>query len=62
MSEFGQIELLTLVHSGLSKGLSELVGLLGKTLSEQGVEEHIYGPVLSSLIGPMALGVVVFQP
>ena len=62
VSEFERIEILSLLHTGLVPAIKDLKSLLAETLPEQGYEEHIYGPVLSSCIGPLALGVVVFQP
>ena len=59
VSEFDQPAHLSIVHTGLSSGGAEL----GRALHEQSpalaYTEHIYGPVLSSLIGPVGFGVAV---
>lgn len=60
VSEFDSVSDLAVLHTGLGSGGTKLKALLGEQLPEQPFEEHIYGPVLSSLIGPVALGVVVF--
>lgn len=59
VSEFGQVQDLALVHTGLGSGGSELATMLQEQLPQQTYTEHIYGPVLASFVGPVALGVVV---
>ncbi len=61
VTEFQDIEHLSVVHSGLGPGIEGISSLLAEDLSGQEFEEHIYGPVLSSYIGTLALGVVIFE-
>jgi len=61
ISEFDDLEELVILHSGLSGGLNEMRACLGECLPERLFEEHCYGPVLATRIGPNALGVVAFE-
>jgi len=57
VAEFQQTEELVIVHSGLMTDVHPLRDHLIETYGT--VEEHIYGPALTSVIGPKAVGVVV---
>ncbi|MEA3408014.1 MAG: DegV family protein [Chloroflexota bacterium] len=61
VTEFQDMEYLSIVHTGLGPGIKGISSLLAEDLPEQDFAEHIYGPVLSSYIGPLALGVVIFE-
>ena len=61
VTEFQDIEHLSVVHTGLGPGIEGISSLLAEDLPDQDFEEHIYGPVLSSYIGALALGVVIFE-
>jgi fatty acid-binding protein DegV len=61
VTEFQDIEYLSVVHTGLGPGIKGISSLLGEDLPDQDFEEHIYGPVLASYIGMLALGVVIFE-
>jgi DegV family protein with EDD domain len=60
-NEFAQLRDLTIVHSGLATELEPLRQQLGESLPDLSVAEHIYGPVLSALLGPKALGIVAVE-
>jgi len=62
IAEFASIDLLSILHPGVGTGLRDMEALLAEILPEQGYEDHIFGPVFASCIGPLALGVVVFAP
>jgi len=59
ISEFEQADHLSIVHTGLSSGGEELGKMLQEQAPDLAYTEHIYGPVLSSLIGPVGFGVAV---
>jgi len=59
ISEFEQPDHLSIVHTGLSSGGAELGRMLQEQAPDLAYSEHIYGPVLSSLIGPVGFGVAV---
>ena len=61
ISEFADLEELAILHSGVSPGLSDMRICLGECLPARSVEEHCYGPVFASRVGPSALGVVAFE-
>lgn len=61
VTEFQDIEHLSVVHTGLGPGIKGISSLLAEDLPEQDFKEHIYGPVLSSYVGALALGVVIFE-
>ncbi|MFO7917144.1 MAG: DegV family protein [Anaerolineae bacterium] len=61
VTEFQDIEHLSVVHTGLGPGIEGISSLLAEDLPDQEFEEHIYGPVLSSYIGTLALGVMIFE-
>ncbi|MFP3895887.1 MAG: DegV family protein [Anaerolineales bacterium] len=60
-TEFQDIERLSVVHTGLGPGVEGIASLFAEDLPNQEFEDHIYGPVLSSYIGALALGVVIFE-
>jgi DegV family protein with EDD domain len=61
VTEFQDIEYLSVVHTGLGPGIKGISSLLAEDLPDQDFDEHIYGPVLSSYVGTLALGVVIFE-
>ena len=61
IGEFDELEELAILHSGVSPGLSYMRTCLGECMPARAVEEHCYGPVFASRIGPKAIGVVAFE-
>ena len=61
VGEFLSIERLIIVHSGIVPEARALRELLSASPRAEAVEEHIYGPAVSALLGPKALGVVVLE-
>jgi len=61
IAEFNLVKELYLLHTGLSPYYEPLKEQLALMLPQMHFEEHIYGPLLSSLIGPTALGVVALE-
>jgi len=61
IAEFQSIHELALLHTGLNPAINEMRELLADALPNQQFEDHVYGPVLFTYIGPTALGVVVHE-
>jgi DegV family protein with EDD domain len=61
IAEFEGLHTATVMHTGLGNGFEEIRKQLAELYPKLIVEEHIYGPVWASLVGPMALGAVVFE-
>ena len=59
--EFEYLTHISLVHAGLAPDFVELRTMLDDALQGQSWEEHIYGPVLASFLGPAALGVAMLE-
>lgn len=61
ISEFNLVKEFHILHTGLSPYYEPLKEQLALALPQMHFEEHIYGPLLSSLIGPTALGIVALE-
>jgi DegV family protein with EDD domain len=61
IGEFPQVQSVALLHAGMGNGVDEVLAQAVEALPGVTIEEHIYGPVFSSYVGPGALGVVVFE-
>lgn len=61
ISEFRGLQDLYLLHTGLTPGVQELQALMAESLPQFSYQEHIYGPVLASLIGPTAFGFATIE-
>ena len=61
IAEFDGLQSAAIMHTGLSDGFAEIRKQLSELNPDLLIEEHIYGPVWASLVGPMALGAVVFE-
>ncbi len=61
ITEFEGLQSAAILHTGLGNGFDEIRSQLAELNPKLVVEEHIYGPVWASLVGPMALGAVVFE-
>jgi len=61
VSEFPRVERAVLLHAGLSNSAEEVKTQATEALPDITIDEHIYGPVFGSYVGPGALGMVVFE-
>lgn len=61
ISEFNLIKEFYILHTGLSPYYEPLKEQLALVLPQIHFEEHIYGSLLSSLIGPAALGLAALE-
>jgi len=61
VAEFQALKQLAILYSGLVQEVGTLKEQLAALLPRQVIEEHIYGPVLETYIGPRGLGVVAFE-
>lgn len=61
INEFSSLQELTILHTGLVPDVEELKAQLLEAPRQWNANEHIYGPVLSAYIGPLALGVVALE-
>lgn len=60
-AEFPVLEELAVLHGRSSAEWQDFGTQLGEMFPSQNIQEHIYGPVFSSFIGPTAIGMVVFE-
>lgn len=61
VSEFGMLEHLWTVSTGLHPGLEQLKTRLAQDLPDKIFEDHIYGPVMASCFGSAILGVAAVE-
>ena len=59
--EFNRVHKLTVVHSGNSSEVSELVARIQEDMPNQQIDVARYGPALATHVGPDAIGVVVYE-
>jgi len=61
VGEFRSLGQLCFVHNGQNPLMSEIRAAMAETRPNQPYEESIFGPVVASLMGVRALGVVAFE-